>query len=112
MQVSNQISPQIIAGAVGLLQPFVPDLSTQSLIAALKNTSGTSGEKKPAVGEFLTINQAAKVLQISRPTLYRLIKAGKLPLIKASQRLSRIPADAVNAYLTGGGYAANSTVEG
>ncbi len=104
MQVSSQISPQIIAGAVGLLQPYIPELSTQNLIEALKNIGEASGGKRATSGEFLTIRQAAAFLQVSKPTLYRLVRDGKLTITKASRRASRIPAESVRAFLANGGY--------
>jgi excisionase family DNA binding protein len=32
--------------------------------------------------EFLTVNQVGKILQLSRPSIYRLFKTGKLTAIK------------------------------
>jgi len=110
MQISKQIKPEIIAGAVGLLQPFVSELSTRNLVEALQahGNHGVTGKKCP---EFLTIQQAAEALQISKPTLYRLIKENKLPLLKASKRLSRIPAEAISDYLNAGGYSVGEVLK-
>ena len=40
--------------------------------------------------QFLTVNQAAKLLQLSRPSIYRLFKVGRLRQIKlgTSTRIS------------------------
>lgn len=32
--------------------------------------------------EFLTVDQVCEILQVSRPTVYRLIKDGKIKVIK------------------------------
>lgn len=39
--------------------------------------------------ELLTINEASKLLKVSRRTLYNYIKSGKLPCIKLSNRALR-----------------------
>ena len=46
MHVSNRIPPAVLAAAAGMLQPFVPELSPQNLVAALKAHSG-NGQAQP-----------------------------------------------------------------
>ncbi|OPY88926.1 MAG: Helix-turn-helix domain protein [Smithella sp. PtaU1.Bin162] len=103
MQISQKIKPEIIAGAVGLLQPYMPQLSAQGLVNALASFENTE-DKKDTLETFLTPRQAAEALQVSKPTLYRLIHENKISLIKATKRLSRIPAAAIREYLANGGY--------
>lgn len=40
--------------------------------------------------ELMTVQQAAKVLQVHRSTIYRLSKEGKLPIIKPAPGISRV----------------------
>ena len=44
---------------------------------------------------FLTLNEACKMLRLSRPTLVKLIKQGKIKAFKPSIRVWRIPAEEV-----------------
>lgn len=47
--------------------------------------------------ELLTIKQAADFLQVTPHCIYRGIKAGRIPYLKISKRLIRIPATALAA---------------
>lgn len=42
---------------------------------------------------FLTLNEACKMLRLSRPTLVKLIKKGKIKAFKPSIRVWRIPVE-------------------
>lgn len=44
---------------------------------------------------FLTLNEACKMLRLSRPTLVKLIKKGKIKAFKPSIRVWRIPVEEV-----------------
>lgn len=44
---------------------------------------------------FLTLNEACKMLRLSRPTLVKLIKQGKIKAFKPSIRVWRIPVEEV-----------------
>jgi excisionase family DNA binding protein len=50
--------------------------------------------------ELLTIKQAADFLQVTPHCIYRGIKAGRIPYLKISKRLIRIPATALVAGIT------------
>ncbi len=45
------------------------------------------------------INQAAAKLDVSRSTIYRLVKDKHLKLVKVGKRASRITAKSINEYL-------------
>ncbi|MFJ7305679.1 helix-turn-helix domain-containing protein [Streptomyces sp. NPDC099088] len=47
---------------------------------------------------FLTVAEAATVMQVSRGTIYRLVNAGRLPAIRSGKSL-RISRAALHAYL-------------
>lgn len=44
---------------------------------------------------FLTLNETCKMLRLSRPTLVKLIKQGKIKAFKPSIRVWRIPVEEV-----------------
>ncbi|MGI5285138.1 helix-turn-helix domain-containing protein [Nonomuraea polychroma] len=50
--------------------------------------------------ELLTVPQAMAALKVSRWTLYNLIRSGELGSIIVSVRCRRIPATALNDYVT------------
>lgn len=50
--------------------------------------------------KLLTVPQAMAALQISRWTLYALIRSGELESVVVNVRCRRIPEDALNDYVT------------
>ncbi|GAA5073522.1 excisionase family DNA binding protein [Thermocatellispora tengchongensis] len=50
--------------------------------------------------ELLTVPEAMARLKVSRWTLYNLIRSGQITSILVSERCRRIPADALDAYVT------------
>ncbi|AQZ67780.1 unnamed protein product [[Actinomadura] parvosata subsp. kistnae] len=50
--------------------------------------------------ELLTVSQAMAALQVSRWTIYNLIRSGELGSIVVGVRCRRIPATALNDYIT------------
>ena len=55
---------------------------------------------KPALSEvrFLTVAEVAKVMRVSKMTVYRLVHSGELPAVRVG-RSFRVPEYAVNDYL-------------
>ncbi len=47
---------------------------------------------------FLTVNEVADLMRVSRMTVYRLVHAGELPAVRVG-RSFRVPQDALDAYL-------------
>lgn len=47
---------------------------------------------------YLTVNEVAEQMRVSRMTVYRLVHAGDLPAIRVG-RSFRVPQDALDAYL-------------
>lgn len=45
--------------------------------------------------EFLTVNEAAEILRVSRDTVFSLIRSGKLPAFKVGKQF-RIRRDTIN----------------
>ncbi len=52
------------------------------------------------ISELLTVPQAMAALQVSRWTVYNLIRSGELGSIVVGVRCRRIPATALNNYIT------------
>nr|WP_055504219.1 helix-turn-helix domain-containing protein [Nonomuraea pusilla] len=50
--------------------------------------------------ELLTVPQAMAALKVSRWTLYNLIRSGELTSVLVGARCRRIPATALDAYIT------------
>jgi len=49
--------------------------------------------------KLLTVDQVAEILQVSRTTIYRRIKAGELPAVKLGRRQVRIRQEDLEAYI-------------
>lgn len=47
---------------------------------------------------FLTVNEVAELMRVSRMTVYRLVHSGELPAVRVG-RSFRVPQDALDAYL-------------
>ena len=100
MEIKQKITPQIIAAATGLLQPFIPDLSPQLLVSALQEYSATRA--KPETDERpLTRQEAAYMLKCSKNTISRYLTTGKLRRIALTERSCRIDPASVRALLSG-----------
>ena len=70
MEIRTKITPQVIAAATGLLQPFIPDLSPQGLVSALKEYNA-SKPKPESDNRPMTRQEAAELLKCSRNTISR-----------------------------------------
>lgn len=101
MKIKKQISPSIISAAVGMLAPFVPDISPTSLIAALETYDQQHAQnindkpKKP-----YTIREVCELLGITKPTVYRMFHDGSLTKLKIGGT-TRIPADEILDIISG-----------
>jgi excisionase family DNA binding protein len=57
----------------------------ETLLLDLKHTQKEQGEQ-PEIDELLTVQDTAKFLSLSVPTVYTLISKGELPVMKRSKR--------------------------
>ena len=99
MQIRQKLTPAVLAAATGLLQPFVPELSPQSLVEALQKYE--TGER-PAAGapeKPLTRQDAAALLSCSLNSVNRYMNAGLLRRVKIGPRTVRIDPASVRALL-------------
>ena len=94
----NTISPEVLAGATALLMPYFQGLTAESLVQKLK-TEAITKEKAEA---YITKREYAKVRGCSVMTVHRLIQDGKIPAIRISKRLIRIPSSALAVDMNGG----------
>ena len=59
---------------------------------------GPANERPLAEVRFYTVAEVAKVMRVSKMTVYRLVHNGELPAVQVG-RSFRIPEQAVHAYL-------------
>ena len=59
---------------------------------------GSTNERPLAEVRFYTVAEVAKVMRVSKMTVYRLVHNGELPAVQVG-RSFRIPEQAVHAYL-------------
>lgn len=102
MQITQRITPAVLAAATGMLQPFIPELSPQGLVAALKNHE--AGKPSTVIAEKpLTRQEAAALLSVSLNSVNRYMNIGVLRRIQISPRLVRIDPQSVRDLLARGG---------
>jgi excisionase family DNA binding protein len=100
MKISNKINIEIISAIVGMLKPFVPDISPTRLLAALEDYDSSKNliDKRPQ--KAYTVAEAMTILGVSKPCIYKMFKDGTLTKLKI-RRATRIPASEINALITG-----------
>jgi len=49
--------------------------------------------------QLLTVDEAAEWLTVSKPTLWRMIRRGEIPVVKIAQRTIRIKLSDIEAYI-------------
>lgn len=98
MQIKQRITPAVIAAATGMLQPYIPELSPESLVAALKNHN--PGKTSTVIAERpLTRQEAASLLSVSLNSITRYMNAGLLKRIHIGARTVRIDPESVRELL-------------
>ena len=59
------------------------------------------GATEPTDRRLLSIRQAADALGVSRTTIWRLLRDGRLPFIELRKGSRRIPSEAITAFVKG-----------
>ncbi|UDQ99429.1 helix-turn-helix domain-containing protein [Lentisphaerota bacterium WC36G] len=93
MKIKNQINSAIIQAATAMLQPFIPELTPTKLIDALQSFSteaSTEIENSNTIPKLYTVAEVMKILGVSKPTIYRMFKNGKLKKIEINENTTRI----------------------
>jgi excisionase family DNA binding protein len=70
-----------------------------SRVAAVFSSEAPAG---PTDRRLLSIAQAARALNLSRTTVWRLLRDGRLPFIELRKGSRRIPSEAITALVKGG----------
>lgn len=101
MEKQTRIPPAILKAATTILQQYVPELTEQSLNAAILQ------QKKQPVLSFpiekkLTRSECATLLGVSVNSVNRYIKNGRLKAVNISPRLVRIDPESVRFLLNHG----------
>lgn len=104
MKSSQNIPSGIILAAVGLLLPYIPNITTDNLQRALEtiNSPNTAAEKDSRPQKPYTRKGAAEMLGVSIPTIDRYLASGHLTRVRYSARAIRISADSVHKLMEGG----------
>lgn len=61
-----------------------------------------SGERDAQLDAFLTVSQVATMLNLAEPTVRQLIRDGKLPSLRLSEKIIRVPASGIISLIRGG----------
>ena len=81
---------------IGIANLFKTDPLTAMRIIAKEDDSRE-------VGELIEIDEAAKILAVSKETVARLTKAGDIPCVKVGDRLVRYDSEAIRDFIRRGG---------
>jgi excisionase family DNA binding protein len=94
----NNIPSGIVLAAVGLLLPYIPNITTDNLQRALETIKNpdTAVEKDPRPQKPYTRKGAAEMLGVSIPTIDRYLASGHLTRVRYSARAIRISAESVH----------------
>ena len=102
MQLRDTITPSVLSAAVGLLQPYAPDLSPSALVKAIKAYKADGAADTTAKAEKpMTRKEVAALLGISLQSVSRMMNDGRLRRIVLSAKSVRIDAASVNDLLDG-----------
>ena len=111
MKIKNGISPAILVAATSMLQQYIPDLTPTNLVAALKAFETAPDETakrmtRQSVEKPYTCNEVCELLGVTRSTVGRYLKEGRLRGVRLSPRVTRIDPESVRAALSSGASAA------
>ena len=102
--LNKEIPSGIILAAVGLLLPYIPNISSDNLKKALEtiDNPNTATEKDPRPQKPYTRKEAAEMLGVSIPSIDRYMADGRLTRVRYSARAIRISADSVHKLMACG----------
>lgn len=110
MKIKNGISPAILVAATSMLQQYIPDLTPTNLVAALKafETADETAKRmtRQSVEKPYTCNEVCELLGVSRSTVRKYLKEGRLRWVRLSPRVTRIDPESVRAALSSAASAA------
>jgi excisionase family DNA binding protein len=94
----KQLPAATAEALAALCRPYWPEASPGAVLEALRR--GTAAPDPRQVNDpFLSVPQVAERLGISTRSAWRLVQEGPLPSLYVSDRLRRVRASALDAYL-------------
>ncbi len=75
--------------------------TTHLTTAAVTRLEKPAAPKPPAIPKLYRISEAMTQLSVSRATIYRMVAAGTLRLVKVGTQGSRITAESIDALISG-----------
>ena len=101
MTTKRQVPQATLTAISALLEPIIPKVTPERILDAICQSRSTddSSPVMETVGRGLTIAEAAKALSVSKPTINRLLNAGKLTRVRVSRRLVRVTGESINRFL-------------
>ena len=76
--------------------------ATPSELKKIEAVFTGEGATEPTDRRLYNIQQAARELNISRTSVWRLLKSGRLPFVELRKGSRRIPSEAITALVKGG----------
>ena len=76
--------------------------ATPSELKKIAQVFTGEGPTEPTDRRLYNIQQAARELNISRTSVWRLLKSGRLPFVELRKGSRRIPSEAISALVKGG----------
>jgi len=95
-----KINPQVLAAAVAVLRTANPEITAAALEQALDAPPPVAASPS-APRRMFTLGEFAKLIGVSLPTVFRMMKSGELQTVKIGQRNTRITAAEVDRYVNG-----------
>ena len=112
MRITETITPSVLQAATAMLSPYVPEISSAGLVAALKAYGGPDSPAAapaapaptatPRFAKPLTRREVAALFGCSLQSVSRWLSAGTLRKIKIGKRAVRIDPASVAALLERG----------
>ena len=99
MKIKSSIPSTVIGAASTMLNAWCEELTPTTLVKAIENYQTEDQAANESANKMLTRKQAAKILQTSMPTIYRLNKEGQLRFVHFGRRNVRIPLEDINNLL-------------
>ena len=96
---TTKIPATVLTAATGMLQSFVPGLSPQSLVAALKNHEDNARNDGKQTEKPMTRQDVAALLGVSLNTINRYLNNGVIRRVHIGPRIVRIDPQSVRNLL-------------
>ena len=106
MKMKNYPTSEILNAATALLSSYIPDLSATVLMKALEtyneDNEATAPKQNTRPQKPYTRQEAAKLLEVSLPTIDRYMANGTLKRIRYSAHSVRVTQESVHNLMEGG----------